>query len=82
VILEGFVDVIEDNEAIATLGRGDFFGENNFMEGKYTGIESLGELKASTEVKMILLGNEYFYRIPTFELLKLKEMTGRHSKVE
>jgi hypothetical protein len=80
VILEGFVDVIEDSEAICTLGRGDFFGENNFMEGKYTGIESLGELKASTEVKMIILG--HFYRIPTFELLKLKEMTGRFSKVE
>jgi CRP-like cAMP-binding protein len=74
VILEGFVDVKSSGEQICLLGRGDFFGEENFDES-ISGIGLLGNLLAMTPARLLTIPRSYFYRIPMFELHKLRNNT-------
>ena len=63
IILEGFVEVVDQGDSLAVLGRGDCFGLPN-LHKDFVGIETLGELKAQTHVKLLVIGPSYFYRIP------------------
>ena len=83
IILEGFVDVLDmSGEQLCTLGRGDFFGEQNF-NNKTNGIESLGDLRAqSATTRILVVTRDHFHRVPNFEFNKLRTNTSRLSKVE
>jgi len=72
----------EIGEQLCTIGRGDFFGEQNFNQNT-NGIESLGNLVAqSTQVRILVVPRQHFHRVPNFEFNKLKINTSRLSKVE
>jgi signal-transduction protein with cAMP-binding, CBS, and nucleotidyltransferase domain len=82
IILDGFVDVVDEGEVISTLGRGDCFGDRNLYSHIPKGIENLGDLVAKTNVRLFIIPSSYFYRIPNFELKKIKRMAQSLSKRE
>lgn len=83
VILEGFISVVDDiGEELCTLGRGDFYGEQNF-NNLTKGIESLGDLRTqSDQCRVLVVPRNHFHRVPNFEFNKLKINTSRLSKRE
>ena len=63
IILEGFCEVLDAGDKLADLGRGDCFGLPN-LHKDFVGIETLGEIKAQTNVKLLVIPPDQFYRIP------------------
>ncbi len=77
IIQKGAVDVLKGGVALATLGRGDFFGEMSILEG----LKRSATVVAREETRLLVLNAGSFLmkirKDPTFAFTIMQSLSGR-----
>jgi CRP-like cAMP-binding protein len=83
VIVSGLCELTgSDGFGLALLGAGDYFGEEALVHG-LKGYSSLGSVIAKdAQVDLAVLPSSLFYRLPQYELNKLKDVAKNATRLE